>query len=59
MSKVYNVVFHYTLHIEADDKEEAEKLACEDYRLNQPPQLDELAMSIEEIKGEHFLKEDK
>ena len=29
-NKVYSVVFHHTLHIEAGDKEEAERLACED-----------------------------
>ena len=56
-NKVYSVVFHHTLHIEAGDKEEAERLACEDYILNQPPQLNELAISVDEIEGYHFLKE--
>ncbi len=46
--KTYNVVFHYHLEIEADSKEQAERLACDDYRLNQPPQLDELAITIEQ-----------
>ena len=46
--KKYNVVFHYHLMIEADSKERAEELACDDYRLNQAPQLDELAITIEE-----------
>ena len=48
--KLYSVVFHYSIQVEAEDKEEAERLACDDYRLNQPPQLNELAISIEEIE---------
>jgi hypothetical protein len=48
--KKYNVVFHYHLEIEADSKEQAEKFACDDYRLNQPPQLNDLAITIEEKK---------
>tara|TARA_Y100001973_G_scaffold82057_1_gene121177 strand:- start:2197 stop:2379 length:183 start_codon:yes stop_codon:yes gene_type:complete len=55
-SKVYSVVFQYTMHIEADSKEEAERLAYEDYRLQQPD-VYQLGISIDEIEGYHFLKE--
>jgi|TARA_R100000501_G_C2513282_1_gene43874 hypothetical protein len=44
----YNIVFHYHLEVEADSKERAEELACDDYRLNQPPQLDELSITVEQ-----------
>ena len=31
---IYNIVFHYHLEVEADSKERAEELACDDYKLN-------------------------
>jgi len=45
--KEYNVNFHYTIQVEAENEIEAEKLAVEDYN-EISPKLSKMSIDVEE-----------
>ena len=49
MKKEYNVVFHYSVRVEADDEDTAEDTAWEMFATADPTNADEFACTVEPI----------
>ena len=50
--KEYNVVFHYSVRVEADDEDTAENMAWKEFGQSDPTNMDEFVCTVEEMEEE-------
>lgn len=49
--KEWNVVFHYSVRVEADDEDTAENMAWKEFGQSDPTNMDEFVCTVEEMES--------